>query len=246
MRVDLDPGQDEIGPTRSPTPVRALNDVASNRALGVTPLPIERRSARAFKRTIDLLVAVPASLVLALGFPLLIVAMKATTRGPIFFSQTRVGRDGKPIRVRKLRSMYVDAEERLVAEPELYAQYRANGFKLPDGKDPRITPFGHLLRKTSLDETPQIFSVLRGTMSVVGPRPVVPPEFPVLYGADTACYTACKPGLTGLWQVSGRSHVHGPRRASLDYEYATTWTYGLDLKILVRTIPAVFQAHGAH
>ena len=112
--------------------------------------------------------------------------------------------------------------------------------------DARLTPIGRFLRSSSLDELPQALCLLRGTMSVVGPRPVVPDELRELYGDEPGPYLACKPGITGLWQTSGRSTVVHGKRARLDAQYATDWSLLLDIKILVRTIPAVLSAHGAH
>ena len=117
---------------------------------------------------------------------------------------------------------------------------------MPSRLDPRITRVGRFLRKSSLDELPQSLCVLRGTMSAVGPRPVVPDELAALYHRRPDYYLACKPGLTGLWQVSGRSNVVHKSRTTLDELYATNWSVLWDLKILVRTVPAVLTAHGAH
>jgi lipopolysaccharide/colanic/teichoic acid biosynthesis glycosyltransferase len=142
--------------------------------------------------------------------------------------------------------MYADAEDRLRADPELYEQFVRNGYKLPKGKDPRITRVGRWLRKSSLDELPQIFSVLGGSMSIVGCRPVVPEELEALYGSGIEIYLAAKPGLTGLWQVSGRSSLRREERVRLDFEYVEHWSPLLDFKILMRTIPAVLTARGAH
>jgi lipopolysaccharide/colanic/teichoic acid biosynthesis glycosyltransferase len=146
----------------------------------------------------------------------------------------------------KVRSMHADAEDRLRADPVLYERYVAHGFKLPEADDPRITRVGRILRKSSLDELPQAFSVLVGAMSVVGPRPVVPVELQTLYGDRSDIYLVTKPGLTGLWQVSGRSKVGGEERVRLDEQYIDGWSPLLDVRVLIRTIPAVLTARGAH
>jgi lipopolysaccharide/colanic/teichoic acid biosynthesis glycosyltransferase len=202
--------------------------------------------ARFAKRTLDLVVAIPLVLVALLVLPLLAIIVRLDSRGPALFSQERIGRSGRRIRVFKLRSMHADSEARLRADPELYQRFVDHGFKLPEGDDPRITRVGHILRKTSLDELPQAFSVLIGTMSAVGPRPVVPLELRQLYGAAAPVYLATKPGLTGLWQVSGRSKVGGADRVELDATSVEDWSPFFDVRILARTLPAVLTARGAH
>lgn len=202
--------------------------------------------ARVFKRTLDLLVAIPCAIALLLLFPVFALLVRLDSRGPVLFRQQRVGRNGELIGVLKVRTMRIDAEEMLRADPELWAAYVANGYKLPEGKDPRVTRFGAWLRRTSLDEMPQFFCVLSGTMSLVGPRPVLPDELPVLYGELAPDYEAVKPGLTGLWQVSGRSRVTDVARARLDAEYVRSWSPLVELGILARTIPAVILRRGAH
>ena len=146
--------------------------------------------------------------------------------------------------VYKFRSMAGDAEERLRRDG-LWEAYVANGFKLPPGDDPRITGFGAMLRRTSLDELPQLFNALNGTMSLVGPRPVVPEEL-ACYGELTSVYTGVRPGVTGYWQVNGRSDVGFPERAELDAYYYDNRSLRVDLRILVRTIVAVVLRVGAH
>ncbi len=202
--------------------------------------------ARAAKRTLDIAGVVPLLVLLALVAPFVAVAIKATSRGPVLFRQTRIGRGGTPFPLFKFRSMYCDAEERLAADQELFESYIDNGFKVPQSCDPRITPVGRILRKLSIDELPQALNVLTGHMSLVGPRPVVPSEVFSLYGDDADAYLVCKPGLTGRWQVSGRSDVTHADRVELDISYAEGWTVWRDLALLVRTIPAVLTGRGAH
>jgi len=139
--------------------------------------------------------------------------------------------------------MRIDAEERLRHDPALYDAYLANNFKVP-GRDPRLTPVGRYLRMMSVDEIPQLFNVLGGHMSLVGHRPVVPDEL-VLYGDLRPAYVAVRPGITGAWQVSGRSRVGYPERAMIDYDYVSDWTLRNDFKILLKTVPAIVRAHGA-
>jgi lipopolysaccharide/colanic/teichoic acid biosynthesis glycosyltransferase len=202
--------------------------------------------ARVAKRTLDIAAVLPLLLVLLLVSPFVALAIKATSRGPVLFRQARIGRGGTPFSLFKFRSMYCDAEERLAADEELFEAYVDNGFKVPERCDPRITPVGRILRKLSIDELPQALNVLTGHMSLVGPRPVVPSEVFSLYGDDADAYLVCKPGLTGSWQVSGRSHVTHDDRVELDIAYAEGWTLWGDLVLLLRTIPAVLSGRGAH
>jgi exopolysaccharide biosynthesis polyprenyl glycosylphosphotransferase len=164
--------------------------------------------------------------------------------GPALFRQTRVGRGGRPFRILKFRTMRPDAEQALHAEG-LYDDYVSNGFKLPADRDPRITSIGRWLRRTSLDELPQLWNVVRGDMSLVGPRPVVPAEL-ANYDGMVRAYTGVRPGLTGYWQVSGRSDIGFPERAVLDSYYYDHQTARMDLRILVRTAVAVLKRTGAH
>jgi exopolysaccharide production protein ExoY len=201
-------------------------------------------SSRA-KRTLDLGVTVavlPFATVLVLVLAVLVVA---TSRGPAFYVQERVGRGGRRFRMVKFRTMVVDAEARLRRDPKLWSEYVTNHYKLPATSDPRVTRVGRFLRRSSLDELPQLLNVLRGEMSLVGPRPVVPDEL-AMYGDHPEVYLEVKPGVTGWWQVNGRSGVGYPTRVDLDRAYAESWTLWLDVKILLRTPLTVLRARGAH
>ena len=198
-------------------------------------------SKRAIKRGLD---TVFGALLLVLFLPLMAVAaigIKLTSRGPIFYSQERVGRGGKPIVITKFRTMYVGADEQreeIIGRPDekILDRYR---------RDPRITPFGRFLRRWSIDETPQVFNVLRGNMSLVGPRPVLLDEIPLLADADHRRHLT-KPGLTGLWQVSGRKGVDWDERMRLDLDYVEHWSPALDLVIVAKTFKAVLMGDGAY
>ncbi len=176
---------------------------------------------------------------------IVVVVLVKRTGGPIFFRQHRIGFGGEPFPMYKFRTMQPDAEARLRAEPDLYKQYVDNGYKLPADEDPRITPIGRTLRRTSLDEIPQLWNVARGHMSFVGPRPVLAPELE-LYGELTDAYTGVKPGLTGYWQINGRSDVGFPERAELDAYYFDHRNLKLDLRILLRTAITLASRKGAH
>jgi exopolysaccharide production protein ExoY len=201
---------------------------------------------RAAKRLLDLLVGIPALVMAMPVIAALATAVRLETSGSPIFRQLRVGRDGELIEVWKLRTMRTDAEAFLAADPALMARYVRNGFKLEAGRDPRVTRVGRFLRRTSLDELPQLLNVVDGTMSLVGPRPVLPDELEVLYGDDAAVYTLVKPGITGPWQVNGRCHLVGVQRAELDVAYVRSLSVRTDLRLLVRTIPAALSQHGAH
>ncbi len=168
------------------------------------------------------------------------------SRGPIFYSQTRIGRRGRPFRVWKFRSMVANAdivlERYLQAHPELRAAWEED-HKLKE--DPRITWVGHFLRRTSLDELPQLWNVLQGEMSMVGPRPIVQDEV-WRYADKFELYLQVLPGLTGLWQVSGRNNVTYEERVNFDAYYVRNWSVWLDIYILIRTLKVVFAGDGAY
>lgn len=180
--------------------------------------------------------------------PVLLLLMMLVTLcdpGPPIFAHLRVGKDGRRFKCYKLRSMYRDAEERLVdlleTNPVMRREWEAS-YKITN--DPRVTPLGNFLRRSSLDELPQLFNVLNGSMTLVGPRPVVADELP-RYGRHAACYLQVKPGLTGLWQVTGRCEVSYRRRIATDRLYVRRKSLMLDFKILLATVPAVLARKGA-
>jgi exopolysaccharide production protein ExoY len=198
------------------------------------------------KRTFDIAVA---ALLLTLIAPLMtIIALliKLSSPGPVFFRQERVGKGGRRIQIYKFRTMHQNAEGILKANSELYRSYVENNYKLPKGEDPRVTFVGGFLRGLSLDEIPQLFNVLKGEMSLVGPRPVVPAEIEK-YGDYASLLLSVQPGLTGQWQVSGRSDIADyARRVRIDMEYIRDQSIARDLQILFRTLPAVLSREGAH
>jgi len=198
------------------------------------------------KRAMDLALAIPAVIFMS---PLLILIyglLKIFDPGPALFSQLRVGRDGQTFLVYKFRTMRQDAQQRLdqmlANDPEAAAEW-AQYQKLR--KDPRVTPLGTFLRKSSLDELPQLLNIVRGEMSVIGPRPVTSGEIH-RYGGDYAYYVAVRPGVLGLWQVSGRNALTYPERIAMDVKYVKTWSIWADLMILVRAVPVVLFGIGAY
>jgi exopolysaccharide production protein ExoY len=166
-------------------------------------------------------------------------------RGPVLYGHKRVGRQGRQFKCWKFRTMVQNGDEvlaaHLEANPEARIEWEETQ-KLTD--DPRVTPIGAFLRKTSIDELPQLWNVLKGEMSVIGPRPITRKELD-RYGKDRRYYLLVRPGITGLWQVSGRSATTYERRVSLDRAYLENWSYGQDAMILVKTIPAVLKSEGA-
>lgn len=196
------------------------------------------------KRIFDLLISLVAVVLLSPVLLVISLAIRLEDRGPILYRAQRVGRGGKPITVYKFRSMRMHAD-RLedMLTPEELEEYKKN-YKLEH--DPRVTKVGAFLRKTSLDELPQLFNILAGTLSLVGPRPVLQEETE-LYGDKRALLLSCKPGLTGLWQVRGRSNVtyEDGRRQALELSYVSHRSLWLDIKILFWTVGAVVRMDGA-
>ncbi|PZU12018.1 MAG: hypothetical protein DI605_02695 [Sphingomonas sp.] len=181
--------------------------------------------------------------------PLMIVVaalIVITNPGPIIFGHKRLGRDGRSFHCLKFRSMVTDSQERLAnllaSDPEARREWERD-HKLKN--DPRITPIGAFLRKSSLDELPQLFNVLRGDMSLVGPRPIVMDEVR-RYGRYFSHYTQVRPGITGLWQVSGRNNTTYRRRVAMDVAYSRSQSLPLNIKILLMTVPSVLLAKGSY
>ncbi len=203
------------------------------------------KRVRPAKRAFDVL---SAALLLAFVAPLMLIlyALVSLDGGPAIFAHRRVGEGGRTFSCLKFRSMHTDAAERLqdilLNDPQARAEW-AKDHKLR--RDPRITPLGRFLRASSLDELPQLFNIIRGEMSVVGPRPIVQAEV-VRYGARFESYRRTRPGLTGLWQVSGRNNVDYRRRVAMDVLYARRSSFLLDLKIVMMTIPAVLLSKGSY
>lgn len=200
----------------------------------------------AVKRTIDILGSL-LGIILFLPIFLIISSFYfyGEAKGPIFFKQKRVGENGDFFYIYKFRSMVLNAEEKLKSNHMLFDKYIKNNYKLEPNEDPRITKIGKFLRKTSLDELPQFFNVLLGDMSLVGPRPVITEELKE-YGAKTEHFLSVKPGLTGYWQVSGRSDVGYPERVDIELYYVYNQSLRLDIYILFKTVIDVLLRRGAY
>ena len=203
------------------------------------------RSARFVKRVLDLLVAIVMLTMLSPLFAFIALRIKLEAPGPVFFRQERIGNRGRRFRIYKFRSMYIDADSRKgdVGHLNKHDENGPTMFKIPE--DPRITPFGRTLRKWSLDELPQLINVVRGEMSLVGPRPLIIEEDRHIVGHGRRRLDLT-PGLTGLWQVMGRSDIPFAEMVTLDYLYVTNWSLWGDLKLLARTLPAVMRGRGAY
>jgi exopolysaccharide production protein ExoY len=227
----------------SSVPVQTIQQT-STQAIG-----LERDRKALFpiaKRALDIIGA-GVGLVMLAPFFLFVALMVRADGGPAFFAHQRVGRGGKLFGCLKFRSMVIDSQARLEAllanDPAARAEWDATR-KLKN--DPRITRIGRFLRSTSLDELPQLINVLRGEMSLVGPRPVQEAEIDRYYGASAAHYMAVRPGITGLWQVSGRSETSYESRVALDVSYVSRPSLLADISILLRTPVAVLSRRGAH
>jgi len=209
------------------------------------------------KRVMDILGAICGLVILSPLLLLVAIAVKLESEGPIFYSPLRVGQGGKLFKMYKFRSMKMyringrltHAEEYLKTKPKLWEEYKRNSYKLEN--DPRLTRIGSFLRKSSIDELPQLFNILRGDMSLVGPRAYMPDELAdqqKVYPETKPLVKTLllvKPGLTGYWQVSGRSKINFDKRIKMDAEYVKRKSFLYDLELILRTFPALFTAKGA-
>ena len=194
------------------------------------------------KRVMDIAGGLVGMLITVLFLPFVAIAIKLDSPGPVLFSQTRIGRNGRRFQIYKFRSMYIDAEER---KKELEKQNEVQGLMFKMENDPRITKVGKFIRKTSIDELPQFFNVLKGDMSLVGTRPPTEDEFEK-YNQYYRRRISMTPGLTGLWQVSGRSEIDNfDDVVKYDLQYIDGWSLTLDVKILLRTVWVVFAGKGS-
>ncbi len=231
MRVSLVPHlMDIVGPSMQ------LDDVDGIRLVGVAPYGLSRTAAFA-KRTFDFVLAIVLLVLFAPLFAAVAIAIKVTSPGPVFFRQLRTGRDGRPFRMIKFRTMQQDAEAK--KEELLELNEAASLFKISN--DPRVTPVGRWLRKTSIDELAQLLDVARGTMSLVGPRPFVIDEESLFTESWHRWRYHLRPGMTGPWQVLGSTRVPLEEMVKLDYLYCADWTLWGDVKILAQTAAYLFR-----
>lgn len=200
------------------------------------------------KRMFDILIGLFGTIFIFLP-SLLIIAIFyqfGKNKGPIFFRQYRIGKNGKIFKIIKFRSMVVDAERVLKEDELLYKKYVANSYKLLPEEDPRLTTIGAFIRRTSIDEFPQFLNVLCGDMSFIGPRPILETELREYTSSQQTQFLSVKPGVTGWWQVSGRSEVFYPERCELELYYVEHYSLGLDFKIILLTVWKVLKGQGAH
>lgn len=229
-------GIENADPVRGSKPSPTLEELAHD-----STIRYHHPFYRAVKRSFDLAASVTAMIVLAPLFLVVAAAVAIDDGFPIFFRQKRIGMNGKTFHIIKFRTMVRNAEEILRAHPELMEEYKRT-YKIHN--DPRISKLGHFLRSTTLDELPQLMNVLKGEMSLVGPRPIVEPELEK-YGECKHLYLAMKPGCAGLWQCSGRSETTYEERVAMDEEYYRRSSLRYDVGILLRTLKAVLKRRGA-
>jgi lipopolysaccharide/colanic/teichoic acid biosynthesis glycosyltransferase len=222
------------------------SSVSPNGGASKEPSPIEtRQSLRALKRATDMVVAGLGLVVLSPVFLAIAIAIKITSRGPIFFRQLRIGAHNEPFQIIKFRTMRLDADEVKGEFAHLNVHAQNGGdprmFKILD--DPRVTPLGRFLRRYFLDELPQLVNVLTGRMSLVGPRPLIPEEDEEV-PEWARRRLRVRPGMTGMWQVHGHSAVPFEEMIRLDFAYVTDWSYAGDFKLILETIPLVVRGDG--
>jgi exopolysaccharide biosynthesis polyprenyl glycosylphosphotransferase len=217
-----------------------VDDIGGLTMFGINP-PVLSRSSRLAKRSLDILGAAAALLLFAPVFLLLGVLVRVDSPGPVLFRQERIGKGGGRFKLLKLRTMEKDAERR---RAELLADSKDAGW-LHLEHDPRITRLGRVLRLTSLDELPQLWNVMRGDMSLVGPRPLVPEENSMVQPWARGRLDLT-PGITGLWQVLGRTSIPFDEMVKLDYLYVTNWSLWGDVRLMMRTLPVVLRRSGAN
>lgn len=216
---------------------------APDRSPGPAPGPLPRPEGELVGRISAVVVA---TLLLVLTLPLILAAAVAVlvfSGRPVFYGHVRVGRYGQPFRCWKLRTMEPDAERRLREEPQLHGRYVSNGYKLPVDSDPRVTSIGRWLRTTYLDELPQLLNVLNGTMSLVGPRPLVEEELGE-FGSDAGELLSVRPGIFGAWTSLGRDRPGYPERTRIELEYVRTRSFRRDVAVLRKSLPVVLR--GSH
>jgi exopolysaccharide biosynthesis polyprenyl glycosylphosphotransferase len=218
----------------------SVKEIAGLALIDVAPARLNL-AARTVKRTFDIVVGSLLLLCALPGLAVVAISIKLSSPGPVLFRQERIGRDNKPFTIYKLRTMTNDAEQ---MRSQLESSNEMDGPLFKMRADPRATPVGRFLRKTSLDEAPQLLNVLRGDMSLVGPRPFIPAESSTIDGSAQRRFEV-RPGMTGLWQVSGRSELTFDEMQRLDYLYVASWSIWWDFRILWMTPARVFRGHGA-
>lgn len=216
--------------------------------VGTEKIKKKSRSYRVEKRILDILGSLLGLVLFGCAYIILFIPYKVgLNKGPMIFKQPRIGKNGELFNIYKFRSMRVNADEILRCDKELYQKYINKGYKLEPSEDPRITKLGLFIRKTSIDELPQFINVIKGNMSLVGPRPIVSEELEEYKHENKVSeFLSMKPGITGVWQTAGRSNVGYPERVFLEISYTKKANILFDLKILSKTILKVFMKEGAY
>ena len=201
-----------------------------------------------FKRFMDVIIGLCGTILIVLPCSLIIFSIYKIKgyKGSIFFTQYRAGLRGKKFKIIKFRSMVENAEEILISNKELYEKYKKNSYKLPPNEDPRLTNIGDFIRRTSIDEVPQFINLVLGDMSLIGPRPILENELDEYSKEEQEVLLSVRPGITGIWQVSGRSQVYYPERCEMELYYPRNQSLWLDIKIFFLTIRRVLSGDGAH
>ncbi|KRL05750.1 sugar transferase [Liquorilactobacillus oeni] len=198
------------------------------------------------KRVLDIIISTLALLImLPLFLVMFIVYRFGENKGPLFYKQERVGKNGKKFYIYKFRSMIVDADKKLKSDKKLYKMYVQNSYKLPAELDPRITALGRFLRKSSVDELPQFINIFKGEMTLIGPRPIIMEELSE-YGNQVKKFLSVTPGAMGYWQASGRSNIEYPERCKYELYYVDHASFFFDIKILFKNIVTIFKGDGAY
>lgn len=220
----------------------AAQDISSVSTKKYKEVLIKKTPYKIVKRGLDVIFASIGLVLLSPIFAIIALVIKIESKGPVFFKHTRIGKDGKIIKIYKFRSMVENAEDLIQKfTPEQMKEYKEN-YKLID--DPRITKIGKFLRKTSLDELPQLINIIKGELSIIGPRPVVQEELEK-YGLNAQKFLSVTPGLTGYWAANGRSDTSYEERMEMELFYVENLSFGLDIKIFFKTFGAVIKREGA-
>ncbi|HAQ4990231.1 sugar transferase [Enterococcus faecium] len=223
-------------------------DIQVENTVKVEKSKLSKKHYRLAKRSLDIVGGVIGLIPFGIAYGVLFIPYKVgSNKGPMIFNQKRIGENGELFSIYKFRSMRVNADQILQADGELHQKYIANGYKLEPNEDPRITKLGRFIRKTSIDELPQFINVIKGNMSLVGPRPIVTEELEEYKKAGKVSeFLSMKPGITGVWQTAGRSNVGYPDRVFLEISYAKKNSIRFDLKVIGKTIVKVFKKEGAY
>ena len=240
-KVDLETAVTSLEVAADVTPV--LEEKVLNHNLSMS----SKKNYLFFKRLFDIVFSLTALISLLTFILVIIIILKISEpKGKIFYYQNRYGLNGKRFKMYKIRSMIENADQKLKANKLLYQKYLENNYKLNPEEDPRMTKLGRIIRQYSIDEIPQFYNVLKGEMSIVGPRPIVDEELENEYKYTKSVFLSVKPGITGYWQANGRSNVSYPERSNMELYYIENCSFSTDLKIVFQTIKSIVFKNGAY